>query len=96
MIGTLRWELPGQLLIVSEQHLRRVLDEYLRHHNAARSHRALGQLTPAQAGTRPPEPVDLAERRIRQKQVLGGRTREYYIAALPPHAATERLSGRPS
>jgi hypothetical protein len=49
MIGTLRRELPGRLLIVDEHHLRRVLTEYLRHYNAARPHRALGQLTPAQA-----------------------------------------------
>jgi putative transposase len=90
MIGTLRRELLDQLLIVNEHHLRRVLAEYLRHYNTARPHRALGQLTPAQVGTRPPEPVDLAERRIRRKQVLGGLTHEYYIAALPPHAATER------
>jgi transposase InsO family protein len=90
MIGTLRRELLDQLLIVNEHHLRLVLDEYLRHYNTARPHRALGQLTPAQAGTRPLEPVDLAERRIRRKQVLGGLTHEYYIAALPPHDATER------
>jgi len=61
--------------------LRRVLTEYLRHYNAARPHRALGQLTPAQAGTRPPEPVNLTEHRIRRKQVLGGLTHEYYVAA---------------
>jgi transposase InsO family protein len=89
-IGTLRRELLDQLLIVNERHLRRVLDEYLRHYNTARPHGALGQHTPAQADTRPPEPVDLAERRIRQKQVLSRLTHEYYIAALPPHAATER------
>jgi putative transposase len=58
MIGTLRRELLDQLLIVNERHLRRVLDEYLRHYNTARPHRALGQLTPAQVGTRPPEPAD--------------------------------------
>ena len=69
------------MLIVNERHLRQVLDEYLRHDNTARPHRTLGQLTPAQAGTRPPEPIDLAERRIRQKQVLGGLTHEYYAAA---------------
>ena len=51
MIGTLRRELLDRLLIVDEHHLRRVLTEYLRHYNAARPHRALGQLTPAQAGT---------------------------------------------
>jgi putative transposase len=65
------------LLIVNERHLRRVLTEYLRHYNAARPHRALGQLSPAQAGTQPPEPIGLADHRIRRKQVLGGFTHEY-------------------
>jgi hypothetical protein len=69
------------LLIVNENHLHRVLTEYLRHYNAARPHRSLGQLTPAQADTCPPEPVDLAEYRIHRKQVLSGLTHEYYIAA---------------
>ena len=46
--------------------LRRVLTEYLRHYNTARPHRALGQLAPAQAQTRPPEPSNLAEHQIRR------------------------------
>jgi putative transposase len=90
MIGTLRQELLDRLLIVDERHLRRVLTEYLRHYNVARPHRSLGQLTPAQVGTQPSEPIDLAGHRIRRKQVLGGLTHEYYVAALQPHAATER------
>ncbi len=81
MIGTLRREFLDRTLIVNEQHLRQVLTEYLRHYNNARPHRALGQLTPAQAGTCPPEPVNLAEHRIRRKRVLGGLTHEYYVAA---------------
>jgi transposase InsO family protein len=52
----------------------------LRHCNAARPHRALGQLAPAQAHARPPQ-INLAEHRIRRKQVLGGLTHEYQIAA---------------
>ena len=80
MIGTLRRELFDRLLIVNEYHLRRVLTEYLLHYNAARPHRALGQLTPAQARTRPPQ-IDLAEHQIRRKQVLGGLTHEYQTAA---------------
>ena len=44
MIGTLRRELFDRLMIVDEHHLRRVLTEYLRHYNAARPHRSLGQL----------------------------------------------------
>src|SRR5450755_3414172 len=80
MIGTLRRELFDRLLIVSEYHLRRALVEYLRHYNTARPHRALGQLTPAQAHSRPPE-INLAEHRIRRRQVLSGLTHEYQIAA---------------
>ena len=81
IIGTLRRELFDQLLIVNEHHLRQVLTEYLRHYNASRPHRALGQHTPAQADTSPPKPVNLAEHRIRQKQILGGLTHEDYVAA---------------
>ena len=69
------------MLIVNEHHLRRVLTEYLLHYNDARPHRSLGQLTPAQADTHPPEPVNLAESRIRRKQILCGLTPEYYVAA---------------
>ena len=80
-IGTLRREVLDRVLIVNEHHLRQVLTEYLRHYNTARPHRALSQLTPVQAGTCPPEPVNLAEHRIRRKQVLSGLTHEYYIAS---------------
>ena len=81
MTGTLRREVIDRLLIVNEHHLREVLTEYLLHYNAARPHRALGQLTPAQADTQPPEPINLAGHRIRRKQVRGGLTHEYQTAA---------------
>ena len=80
MIGTLRREVLDRLLIVNEHHLRRVLTGYLRHYNTARPHRALGQLAPAQAHTRPLQ-INLAEHRIRRKQILSGLTHEYQIAA---------------
>jgi hypothetical protein len=80
LIGTLRREVLDRMLIVNEHHLRQVLTEYLRHYNAARPHRALGQFAPDQAGARPPQ-INLAEHRIRRKQVLGGLTHEYQIAA---------------
>jgi putative transposase len=67
------------MLILDEHHLRRVLAGYLRRYNAARP--SPGELTPAETGTRPPGPVNLAEFRIRRKQVLCGLTHEYYIAA---------------
>jgi putative transposase len=81
MIGTLRRELFDRLLIVNEHHLRQVLTEYLRHYNAARPYRSLGELAPAQADTGPPKPINLAEHRIRRKQVLRRLTHEYQIAA---------------
>jgi hypothetical protein len=92
----LRRELLDRLLIVNEHHLRQVLTEYLLHYNAARPHGALGQLTPDQADSRPPAPVNLAEHRIRRKQILGGLTHEYYIAALPPSGATENAVHGPN
>ena len=79
--AALRREVIDRLLIVNEHHLREVLTEYLLHYNAARPHRALGQLTPAQADTQPPEPINLAGHRIRRKQVRGGLTHEYQTAA---------------
>jgi putative transposase len=85
IIGTLRWELLDRLLIVNEHHLRHVLTGYLQHCNTGRPHRALGQLTPAQADACPP-----ADHLIRRKQVLGGLTHEYYAAALPTCAATKK------
>jgi transposase InsO family protein len=51
MIGTLRRELLDRLLIINEHHLRHVLTEYLRHYNAVRPHRGLGQIAPDQAAT---------------------------------------------
>jgi len=80
VIGTLRHEVPGRLLIVSEHHLRQVLSEYLAHYNTARPHRALGQLPPAHAHSRPPK-INLAEHQIRLREVLGGLTSEYEVAA---------------
>ncbi len=79
--ATLRREVLDRLLIVNERHLRHVLTEYLMHYNTARPHRSLGQLTPAQAESCPPDPVNLAEHRIHGKHILGGLTHEYYVAA---------------
>ncbi len=94
IIGTLRREVLDRLLIVNEHHLRQVLTEYLRHYNTARPHRALRQPTPAQADTQPPEPINLAEHPIRRKQVLGGLTHEYRVAALPPTLRNRRSPSR--
>jgi transposase InsO family protein len=81
MIGTLRRELLDKILIHGEAHPRRVLDEYPTHYNSARPHRTLRQLSPHQAETVPPKPINLADYRLRRKPILGGLTSEYQIAA---------------
>ena len=81
MIGTLRRELFDRILILGERHLRLVLDEFLAHYNRVRPPRALRQLSPHQAETALPAPIDLAAYRLRRKPVLGGLTSEYQIAA---------------
>lgn len=72
MIGTLRRELFERTLILGESHLRLVLTELLAHYNTVRPHRALGQLSPSQAETAGPKPIDLAACRLRRKPILGG------------------------
>jgi transposase InsO family protein len=81
MVGTLRRELLDRVLIVNERHLRQVISVYLGHFNAARPHRSLGQLAPAQAENCAPEPVNLAEYRIRRKPILNGLTSQYERAS---------------
>jgi hypothetical protein len=67
--------------IHGERHLRHVLNEFLAHYNGARSHRTLRQLSPLQAETASPEPINLADYRLSRKPILGGLTSEYRIAA---------------
>jgi transposase InsO family protein len=81
MVGTLRREVLDRTLIVNERHLHRVLAVYLEHFNAGRPHRSLGQLTPAQAETHYPEPINLAQYRIRRKPILNGLTSQYERAS---------------
>ena len=81
MIGTLRRELLDRVLILGERHLRVVLAEFLAHYNRVRPHSSLGQISPHQAETAPPEPIDLSAYRLRRKPILGGPTSEYQVAA---------------
>jgi hypothetical protein len=77
MVGTLRREPLDRVLIVNERRLRGVVEIYLEHFNAARPHRSLGQLIPAQTETRDPQPINLAEHRIRRTPILTGLTSQY-------------------
>ncbi|WP_214322970.1 integrase core domain-containing protein [Nonomuraea sediminis] len=81
MIGTLRRDLLDRMLILNERHLRRTLTRYLEHCNTARPHRGIGQLSPLQAETGPPTPIDLAGHRVHRSSILGGLINEYQVAS---------------
>ncbi len=81
MIGTLRRDLLDRMLILNERHLRRTLTRYLEHYNTARPHRGIGQLSPLQAETGPPTPIDLAGHRVHRGSILGGLINEYQVAS---------------
>jgi putative transposase len=76
-VRTARAEVTDRMLILGEGHLRRTLDEYTRHYNGRRPHRAL-QLQPPRSD-RPV--VDLTHHRIKRRPVLGGLITEYERAA---------------
>jgi putative transposase len=74
---TARTEVTNRMLILGQRHLRRTLDEYARHYNGRRPHRAL-QLQPPHSD----HPViDLTHERIKRRPVLGGLITEYERAA---------------
>jgi putative transposase len=76
-VRTLRAELADRMLIFNQQHLRRVLAEYIRHDNGRGPHRS--------RDLRPPQPAhpvaDLSHERITRRPVLGGLINEYERAA---------------
>jgi len=77
-VGTIRRELLDRLLIINEQHAAVALDEYERHYNDHRSHRALGQATPL----RPlPERTRTEIDNVRRHDRLGGLLHEYQQVA---------------
>jgi putative transposase len=94
MIGTLRREVLDRLLIVNQHHLRQVLTEYLAHYNTARPHRAVGQLAPDQADTRPPQ-INLAEHRIRRNESSAGPRTSTRSPPDRPRGATRRRRRSP-
>jgi len=82
LVGTLRRELLDHMLILNETHLRTVLNEYTAHYNAARPHQGIDQHVPDDDPNQPTAKIiDLETARIHRKQVLGGLTSEYQIAA---------------
>ena len=95
IIGTLRRELAGRLLIVSKHHLRQVLTEYLAYYNTARPHRALDQLAPDQAGTQPPEPTNPPSTGSTEDESSAGSRTSTRSPPDRPHGTTRRRRSPP-
>ncbi len=76
-VGTLRRECLDHVLILSEQHLREVLAEYVQHYNGHRPHQGLQQEPPLR---QPSHAVDITAR-IERRNVAGGLISEYRRAA---------------
>ena len=72
-VGTLRRECLDHVLILGEQHLRKVLAEYARHYNGHRPHQGPPLRQPGHV-------LDITAR-IEHRQVLGGLISEYRRAA---------------
>ena len=76
-VGTVRAELTDRMLIFGQQHLRLLLNEYVRHYNTQRPHR--GQQL------RPPRPEHTTQEvegpNIVRRPILGGLINEYRQAA---------------
>ncbi len=76
-VGTLRRECLDHVLILGEQHLRKVLAEYARHYNGHRPHQGRQQEPPLR---QPGHAVDITAR-MERRSVVGGLISEYRRAA---------------
>ncbi len=79
-VRTVRSECFDWLLILNQQHLERVLQEFIDHYNGHRPHRALS-LTPPEARRRTATPSASGDARILRRDRLGGVVHEYGLAA---------------
>jgi putative transposase len=80
-IGSVRRECTDRILITGEHHLHHVLDAYVAHHNAGRSHQGEGMRlhAPDDKPNMIPFPAQIDT--IRRQQCLGGLLNEYRPAA---------------
>ena len=78
-VRTVRSEVTDRMLIAGQRPLRAVLDEYARHYNQHRPHRARNLSPPHRDETTPV--AGLSEAKLRRRRVLGGLISEYPQAA---------------
>lgn len=76
VIGSLRRECLDHTIILGERHLRRIVGNYVRYYNGARTHLSLAKDAPATRTIHPPECGPVVER-----QYCGGLHHEYIRAA---------------
>jgi transposase InsO family protein len=70
LIGTIRRECVDHIVVLGETHLRRILREYARYYNTARTHRSLDQDAPI---SRPVQQIG----RIVSHALVGGLHHQY-------------------
>ncbi|WP_370358589.1 helix-turn-helix domain-containing protein [Catenulispora sp. MAP12-49] len=78
-VKTVRAECTGRMLIVSDHHLRVVLDQYTEHYNAGRAHQ--GHALSLRAPLDDPNVIPFPAQRIARTKILGGLINEYDAAA---------------
>jgi len=86
-IGSVRRELLDHILILSERHLRRKVNEYVQYFNCARPHQGINGQIPILSS--PPPLVVPPLSRLRRIPILGGLHHDYQWCQGPP----ERRSG---
>ena len=79
-VGTMRRECTDRMLITGERHLRVVLDQYVAHYNAGRSHQGHGMNLRAPDDDPNVIPFPAQIDRIHRKHILGGLIHEYQTA----------------
>lgn len=75
LVGSVRRECLDHILIMSEAHLRRILNEYVRYFNRARPHQGINQGVPEPANAA--DPLVNATGKVMAFPVLGGLHHEY-------------------
>jgi transposase InsO family protein len=80
-VRTVRSECLDWLLILNDQHLKRVLDVFVDHYNGHRPHRALALNPPHPTRRRLPPATAWGEARVQRRDRLGGVVHEYVLAA---------------